>query len=340
MSTHNCCVYCQKKATVTELGFDLCKSCKTNLSKTRPTQAKPKNAYGYIRVSTMQQNADPQSGLFIQTRQIVEYCFENNISCSGLYQDVHSAFNMRNTGLSGLHEMLQELGFSVYLPHKCRSKNPLVMSLRKAIRNSCELLLLKDEDTDMEDIDIQYIIVANIDRFGRDVKNMISIKNQLASHGVSIVSACQKIRTGNDLGEMAFNQEAMISEMFSRDRSHRVKSVKQAKKALGNFMGGRARYGCRVEKVNGVRLVRECASEQKTIKEITDLKKRGYNTRQIALKLNKKKLTKRGSVWTAHSVASVSDSKPEEMDVDVTDDKEDEDDEVVHTTNAMSDVSL
>jgi DNA invertase Pin-like site-specific DNA recombinase len=295
------CNYChQNPNTITELGVQLCKECHKILSDKRPTNAKPKhNAFIYLRVSTKAQD-DADSGLFIQNRQAIEYCFENNLMCLGIYQDVHSAWNMKNTGLIGLHQMIRNLGFDLYLPHKCRSKNPLVSKLRQAIKNASQLLLIENPTNAIKS-HIDYIVVANVDRLGRDVKNLLSIKSQLQAHRTLIVSACQHIQTGNDLGDFRFHREALEAELFSRDRSMRVKSVKSAKKALGNFMGGCPAYGMKVVKVNGVRKVEPDSEEQKVISMIRWVP----SVQQAIKRLKSKGITKRGRAWTPALIRSI-----------------------------------
>jgi DNA invertase Pin-like site-specific DNA recombinase len=232
---------------------------------------------------------------------------------------------MRNTGLKGLHQMIGDLGFKVYFPHKCKSKTPLVIQLREAIKNSKEMLLIK-ETTPKDHVD--YVILANIDRFGRDVKNMISLKNQLEPHKTSIISVCQSIKTGSDIGEMRFAREAMEAEMFSRDKSYRIKSVKSAKRLLGNFMGGRPQYGRKVTKVNGVRVQVEDSGEKKIVDRILTLHRNGDRYSIIAGKLNKSSTKKRGQLWTSQSVLSaIRASRNKIAPMPIKDDIEDDDDD-------------
>lgn len=213
MSTECVCVYCRQNTETDEvLGFELCAKCSAELMRRRQTVKMPEKwTFIYLRVSTRKQSEDKDSGLFIQMRQCIEYCFDNNLGCRGVYQDVHSGFDMRNTGLRGLHEMMMDLGFDVYLPHQCRSKNKLVIRLREAIKESRGFLLLKNKETLLE---VNYIVVANLDRFGRDVRNMMSLKCQLKRHNIELVAVGQLIKTGTPIGELMFCQKAMEAELF------------------------------------------------------------------------------------------------------------------------------
>jgi len=295
------CQYCHKNATKKRLlGFSICPHCAVQLPQTH--EPSRHNAYIYTRVSTKQQNTDDDSGIFIQTRQCLEYCFEHNITCHGIYQDIHSAFNMQNTGLVGLRQMIIDLGFNIWIPRQCHAKNKLVIRLRNALQESQRLLLIKETTPDPH---IDYIIVANMDRFGRDILNMITLKNQLAVHDIHIISVCQSIKTGTDLGEMAFRREALEAEMFSRDKSYRMKSVKATKRALGNFMGGRPRFGYTIRRIQGIRRQIEDPSEQQTISLISRLHHRGKSFSAIARELNMKKISYRGKKWARYNISRI-----------------------------------
>jgi DNA invertase Pin-like site-specific DNA recombinase len=304
MDVEDMCSYCRNKIVAQSvLGFDLCNECHTSLTQRRPTQAVPQqNGYIYLRVSTKQQDNDPLSGLFIQQRQCVEYCFDNNINCIGVYQDVHSAWNMRNGGLRGLREMLEDMGFEIYFPKKCRSKNPLVKRLRDAISSSKELLLLRTDEPEPEN-HVHYVLVANIDRFGRDVKNMLAIKHQLATYNTKIVSVCQRILTGTDTGDFSFHREALEAELFSMDRSIRIKSVKRAKRELGHYLGGIPPFGFAIDRTNGQRKLVRSADEQSVIQKINDLKYKGWSNDQIADSLNQENILRRQKPWRASQIA-------------------------------------
>jgi DNA invertase Pin-like site-specific DNA recombinase len=213
--------------------------------------------------------------------------------------------NMRNQGLTGLHDMISDLGFDIYYPHKCKSKNPLVVKLRNAIKSSEELLLLERSNINHENITPTMIVVANIDRFGRDIKNMLSLKTQLANKGIHIVSVCQSIKTGTEQGDMSFSREALEAEIFSRDRSYRIKSVKRAKKALGNFIGGRTKFGRITAVVNGVRKQFKHPEESKVIELIHKYNRKGKSRYVIAQSLNQLSMLKRGKRWNTKMVTDV-----------------------------------
>ena len=295
----NPCVYCQHNTANSQLlGFNLCQTCRTTLDQKRPSQINPnQNVYIYLRVSTKEQNNDPNSGLFIQMRQCIEYCFSNNITCIGVYQDIHSAWNMRNGGLRGLREMLGDMGFEIYQPRRCKSKHHLVKQLNQSILLSKELLLLRCEEPE-PDNHVDYIIVANTDRFGRDAKNMLAIKHQLAGYNTHVVAVSQMIKTGTDVGNMNFHREVVNAELFSMDKSIRIKSVKSAKRALGNYLGGRAPYGFAINGLNGRRTLIKSIDEQQIIKRIESMHDQGLSNTTIAQRLNQSGKLRRKVQWT------------------------------------------
>jgi DNA invertase Pin-like site-specific DNA recombinase len=177
----------------------------------------------------------------------------------------------------------------------------MVMRMREAIKASRGILLLKRDEGEPT---VNYVVVANLDRFGRDVKNMMSLKNQLQVHHVEIVAVGQMMKTGTPMGEMMYCQKAMEAEMFSRDRSIRITSVKMAKRSLGHYLGGLPAFGYKVQKINGIRKIVLDIEEQKIISMIRQLK-RSLSDSQIALTLNNRKLTKRGQVWNVQRIRSV-----------------------------------
>jgi DNA invertase Pin-like site-specific DNA recombinase len=174
------------------------------------------------------------------------------------------------------------------------------------------MILLKRETPDPH---IEFVIVDNLDRFGRDLKNMITLKSHFLSKNIQIVAVSQDFKTGTDLGDIAFYQKALEAELFSRDRSIRIKAVKRTKRALGHFLGGQARYGCRVQLVSQIRTVVPDQEEQRVISTARRLA-RTYGHAQIAQKLNRKGITKRGRQWTGTSVQSILRSVREAMEVD------------------------
>jgi DNA invertase Pin-like site-specific DNA recombinase len=234
----------------------------------------------------------------------MEYCFDNNLNCMGVYQDVYSGWNMRNSGLGALHEMLGDMGLEAYFPKKCRCTHPLVKRMRDAISASKELLLLRTEEPDPGN-HVHYILVANIDRFGRDVKNLLAIKHQLATYNTRIVSVCQRILTGTDTGDFSFHREALEAELFSMDRSIRIKSVKRAKKALGNYLGGVAPFGHMIENVAGKRTLTVSPEEQRIAKKIDTLSRQRKTPKQIAGVLNSEGSLRRGKQWTASQISYI-----------------------------------
>lgn len=309
------CLYCQAQNSMNHqiLGFDLCYGCANKLTNGTNHVAQ-KHVYIYLRVSTKQQSTDDTSGLFIQRRQCIEYCISHEFHCDGIYEDVHSAFHLQNRGLSEFHQMLEDLGYEIYIPSQCHSKIPLVSRLRTAMRQAEQFLLLETEDVPNNHIDA--IVVANIDRLGRDISNMMIIKKQLAVHNTNIISVCQSFATDNAIGEMSFSRGALESELFSRDRSYRIKSVKQAKKALGNYLGGVSKFGFQVKKLNGIRKVITHPVEQIALNKIMNLRKY-CRPSLIAQKLNNQKLFHRMKPWTSGAVARIIKREMQDNSMDV-----------------------
>lgn len=290
------CDYCHIVASTTSiLGFELCRECSQSLSQKIPLGTLPQSAVIYVRVSTPKQN-DEVAGLFIQIRQCIEYCFDNNIESRGIFQDVHSAWKMTPFRLVGLKNLFNYLGFDVYTPskHPTKIRNVLFKKLDKAVNDSKSLLLMERQSM----VKVDFIVVANIDRLGRDTRNMVAIKTQLAKIGTHIVSASQRLITSSDTGNFNFMRQALDAELFSMDRSIRGKSVKKSLAMLGHYMGGSAPYGKKVIKIGGIRKLVQDPGEQKIIKSIHQLITHGKSTPKILTYLKSHNIYKRGKPFT------------------------------------------
>jgi DNA invertase Pin-like site-specific DNA recombinase len=297
------CDYCDRKtrSTRTELaGFSLCQACVSTLTTGKTYPERTRHVFVYLRVSTAQQDSDDRTGILVQKRQCLEYCLANGLDCVGMYRDVHSAFNMSSTGLKGFREMLNDLGFEVFTPHLCHAKNQRVQQLSSAIRAAKHLLLIKESDPV---VPIAAIMVSNIDRFGRDIKNMLSVREQLREHGTSIISVTQNLDTATAHGDMNFRRYALEAEMFSREKSVKLKAVFETKRLLGHWVGGRARYGRRITQMNGVRSLVSEPSEAKVLAQIMTLNRERRSPSGIAIYLNSRKVTYRGKRWTTHTIS-------------------------------------
>lgn len=320
------CAYCEQNAFQTDiLNINLCTACANILNKRRPTLANPThNAYIYARVSTKEQNIGVNGSISMQVRQCIEYCFDNNIKCIKMYNDVHSAQNMRASGLKEFRKMIDWLGFDIYDAQHEKRQN---MSAFKTAIQKSKILLMCRNDSTIVTPHIDYIIVANIDRFGRDAQNMLIVRNQLSAYGTEIISAGQNIKTGNDIDNMAFNHQTFESELFSRNLSIRMKRVKSAKKAMGSFVGGSARFGSRIIKRDGKRLIRASHEEQRVLARIFKLRLQHRCYSDIAKFMNNIGLLRRGKVWTGNSIRSIcANSEKYQRD-------EDEDEDVVMGTD-------
>ena len=145
----------------------------------------------------------------------------------------------------------------------------MVKQLRQSIRTAKILTLLRKFTPVYP---VRYLLVSNVDRFGRDVQNMIILKKQLEAYGTAIIATQTWNRSDLPTGNMEFRQQAMVAELFSIDRSIRVKSAKSVKRSLGNFMGGQPTYGSQVKLIDGVRIVFDSPAEQAIIKRIVKMK--------------------------------------------------------------------
>jgi len=105
--------------------------------------------------------------------------------------------------------------------------------------------LLKDAKEEKFDL----VLVYKIDRFSRNLKDLLNLVDELSSYGVGFKSATEPFDTTTSTGKMMFQQLGSFAE-FERNRIAErvfpgmVKSVK-----LGNWQGARySPYGYRYNK--------------------------------------------------------------------------------------------
>ena len=123
------------------------------------------------------------------------------------------------------------------------------------------------------------LIFAKLDRAFRNTRNALNTLYELKQRGVSVHFIDLGGDVTNDgIGSVIFTILSAFAT-FERERiATRIREVKQVQKADGKFLGGFTRFGYRVEED---RLVKDLA-QQKVIKEMRDMKRRGMSLRRIS----------------------------------------------------------
>jgi site-specific DNA recombinase len=128
------------------------------------------------------------------------------------------------------------------------------------------------------------LLVAKLDRLTRSVRDLGDLLERVFAHGkAGLLSVGEQIDTRTAAGRMMLNILASVAQWERETIGERTAAAMAHKAACGEFTGGEAPYGYRVE--NG-RLV-EVASEQAVIGEARRLRASGLSLRATAGELDR-----------------------------------------------------
>lgn len=139
--------------------------------------------------------------------------------------------------------------------------------------------------------DVQCIIVKDFSRFGR---NLIEVGNYLDQIfpflGIRFIAVNEGYDSNDNAGRtigLDVSLKAMVYEMYSRDLSKKISSVKEGQMKKGRYAGSFAFYGYRKSKItkSGLEPDPEAAD---TVRRIFSLAAAGLGTLAIAALLNQK----------------------------------------------------
>jgi DNA invertase Pin-like site-specific DNA recombinase len=128
------------------------------------------------------------------------------------------------------------------------------------------------------------LIFSKLDRAFRNTRNALNTLHELKLRGVSVHFIDLGGDVTNDgIGSVIFTILSAFAT-FERERiATRIREVKQIQKADGKFLGGFTRFGYRVVED---RLEKDL-EQQKIIKEMKDMNRRGMSLRRISSWLKK-----------------------------------------------------
>ena len=128
------------------------------------------------------------------------------------------------------------------------------------------------------------LIFSKLDRAFRNTRNALNTLHDLKLRGISVHFIDLGGDVTNDgIGSVIFTILSAFAT-FERERiATRIREVKQVQKADGKFLGGFTRFGY---KVIEDRLEKD-SDQQKIIKEMKDMNRRGMSLRRISKWLNK-----------------------------------------------------
>lgn len=140
---------------------------------------------------------------------------------------------------------------------------------------------------DIEAKRIDLVITKDLSRLGRDyILTGHYMERYFPEHGVRYISLLDGIDTGiessaNDITPF----RAILNDMYAKDISKKIKSVKRDKQRRGQFIGGKPVYGYKMHPAEKNRIVIDEGAAP-TVRRIFALALEGISCRRIAAALN------------------------------------------------------
>lgn len=140
---------------------------------------------------------------------------------------------------------------------------------------------------DIERRKINMVITKDLSRLGRDyIMTGHYMEKYFPEHRVRYISLLDGIDTGVDSTANDITPfRAIMNDMYAKDISKKIKSVKRDKQRRGEFIGGKPSYGYRMHPTQKNRLVVDEAAAS-VVRRIFSLAREGVSCRQIAVMLN------------------------------------------------------
>ena len=149
--------------------------------------------------------------------------------------------------------------------------------------------------------DVDTVVVARLDRLGRDAAETLSYLRQFAKGSLGLVSVADRIDLGTPQGRAMAQMSAVFAEL------ERALIAQRTADALGELRSRGQVYGAVPFGFSrqGDRLVLD-DTEQRVLSRIRRLRGRGFSYDRIARSLNGSGVrAKRGGRWSSMSVRSV-----------------------------------
>ena len=140
---------------------------------------------------------------------------------------------------------------------------------------------------DIEAGKVNMVITKDLSRLGRDyIMTGHYMEIYFPEHGVRYISLLDGIDTGvestnNDITPF----RAIMNDMYAKDISKKIKSVKHDKQRKGQFIGGKAPYGYKLHPTEKNRIVID-EDAATIVRRIFHMALDGISCRQIAVRLN------------------------------------------------------
>lgn len=162
---------------------------------------------------------------------------------------------------------------------------------------------------DIEDKKINMVITKDLSRLGRDyIQTGFYLEKYFPENRVRYISILDNVDTGIDSTNNDITPfKAILNDMYAKDISSKIKSVKHNKQELGLFIGGKAPYGyvCSKETSNKIIIDEEV---RPIIERIFKEAKSGKTCRAIAQDLSMDKIStpSQYAISKGHKITKVS----------------------------------
>jgi site-specific DNA recombinase len=134
------------------------------------------------------------------------------------------------------------------------------------------------------------LVVVKLDRLTRSVRDLGElVEGVFAEKGAALLSVSEQIDTRSAAGRLVLNVLASVSQWEREAIGERTAAVMQHKASQGEYTGGRAPYGFRVEAGSLVAV----EAEQAVLTAARDAKRAGLTLRAIARELEQRGLLSR-----------------------------------------------
>ena len=134
------------------------------------------------------------------------------------------------------------------------------------------------------------LVVVKLDRLTRSVRDLGElVEGVFAEKGAALLSVSEQIDTRSAAGRLVLNVLASVSQWEREAIGERTAAVMQHKASQGEYTGGRAPYGFRVESGSLVAV----EAEQAVLTAARDAKLAGLTLRAIARELEQRGLVSR-----------------------------------------------
>lgn len=140
---------------------------------------------------------------------------------------------------------------------------------------------------DIEAGEVGIVVTKDLSRLGRDyIGTGFYLERWFPEHGVRYISLLDGIDTAFDSGANDFTPfRAVLNDLYARDISRKIKSVKRDKQRKGAFIGPKPAYGYKKPDGEKNRLIPD-ADPAAVVRRIFDLALLGASFREIAQALN------------------------------------------------------